>query len=70
MYRDLFGISTDLNSHIFESIFNRVAVNRYIPIHNIDILLYFLLNKCNHHEHEILFQTHKKKSYWLRTFER
>ncbi len=30
LYRDLFGISTDLNRHIFESVFNRLAVNRYI----------------------------------------
>ncbi len=31
LYRDLFGISTDLNRHIFESIFNQLAVHLYIP---------------------------------------
>ncbi len=31
MYRYLFGISADLNSHIFELIFNRLAVHLYIP---------------------------------------
>ncbi len=29
--RDLFIISTNLNRYIFESIFNQLAVNRYIP---------------------------------------
>uniref|UniRef100_A0A673IBF0 non-specific protein-tyrosine kinase n=1 Tax=Sinocyclocheilus rhinocerous TaxID=307959 RepID=A0A673IBF0_9TELE len=29
---NLFSISNDLNRHIFESIFNRLAVNHYIPI--------------------------------------
>ncbi len=31
MNRDLFSISTDLNRHMFESIFNRLTVNCYIP---------------------------------------
>ncbi len=32
LYCDLFSISNDLNRHIFESIFNRLAVHRYIPV--------------------------------------
>ncbi len=49
LYRDLLSFSTDLNCHIFESIFNRLAVQRYIPIRckNIFLLGMGILSKSN-----------------------